>query len=43
MTKEDLAQLLAKSKANLDKEHQVFAESIRKDLDSFKKKAMSKI
>ena len=43
MAKEDISRLLEESKLALDGEHKAFAESIRKDLDSFKKKALSRV
>lgn len=43
MAKNDIKGLLGKSKTALDKEHQKFVKSIGAELDSFKKKTLSKV
>ena len=43
MAKNDIKGLLGKSKTALGKDHQTFVKSIGAELDSFKKKTLSKI
>ena len=43
MPKEELKRLLEDSKKELDHDHQNFEGTIRKDLESFKKKTLDKI
>lgn len=41
MTKEEIKKLLENSKKVIEKDHEVFSKSIKDDLASFKKKALS--
>jgi len=43
MTKEEIKQLLEKSKKTLDNDHENFVKSIKNDLTSFKKKTLDQI
>jgi len=43
MAKEEIKKLLENSKRTLDEDHEGFAESIKNDLASFKKKTLDQI
>lgn len=43
MAKNDIKGLLDKSKTALDKDHRTFVKSIGTELDSFKKRTISKV
>ena len=43
MAKDEIKKLLEKSKQNLEKEHNDFSASIKRDFDTFKKKTLDQI
>ena len=43
MAKDEIKKLLEKSKQNLEKEHDDFSQSIKKDFEGFKKKTLGQI
>jgi len=43
MAKEEIKKLLEKSKQNLEKKHDDFSQSIKKDFEGFKKKTLDQI
>ncbi len=43
MPKDDIRQIVEESKQMIDQDRKAFADSVRKELDSFKKKALSGI